>query len=135
MFRDYISTPVMLGIFCELAIVSSGMLIYAITDTPAILIFSIFLPIIIVSLGYAWREWVKNDYVLVVWPPKEAVISLETHDPEDLEVAFHMIENLFGGDSTEGDDGGPETEEQEQKTLKGFSLPPLELLVIKSTPR
>ena len=34
-----------------------------------------------------------------------------------------MIENLFGGDSTEGDDGGPETEEQEQKTLKGFSLP------------
>jgi hypothetical protein len=124
MYRDFVSTPIMLGIFCEIAIIASGMLMYAVTEMPAVLILSIFLPIILLSLGYAYREWVKNDYVLVVWPPRDATISLETHNPEDLEVAFHMIENLFGGESN--DDAGPETEEGEQKTLKGFSLPPLE---------
>ena len=125
MFRDYISTPVTLGLFTELSIISTGMLMYAITGTSAVLVVCIFLPFIIVTMGYAYREWVRNDYVLVVWPPQNAEISLETHNPEDLEVAFHMIENLFGGEASPEDEG-PETDVPEQKTLKGFELPPLE---------
>eukprot|EP00605_Chrysophyceae_sp_TOSAG23-4_P002684 GSChrysophyteH1.ASY1.ANO1.2961.1 assembled CDS len=127
LWTDKITTPTMLAAFTELSILCTGSLIYAMTKSAPVLILSIFIPIIIVTLGYAYSVWIKNDYILVVWPPKEATISLETHDADDLEVAFHMIENLFG-EEQKGLDGdeNPETDGiAEEQTLKGFKLPPL----------
>lgn len=127
MWRDYFDVPLMLAFATEIAIISTGCLMYAITDTPVLLVLAIFIPIIILCLGFAYREWIKNDYILVPWPPKDAEVSLDTHNPEDLEVAFHMIENLFGGEQQEEEEEeGPETDVPETKKLKGFKLPPLE---------
>ena len=126
MWRDSISTPIMLAIYSEVSILATGVLIYAITEANAVLIIAIYLPIIIALLGYAYSIWLHNDYILIVWPPVEAVLSLETHGADDLEIAFHMIENLFGEEAkgTEEEEG-PETDIPEEKTLKGFKLPEL----------
>eukprot|EP00606_Chrysophyceae_sp_TOSAG23-5_P000052 GSChrysophyteH2.ASY1.ANO1.1648.1 assembled CDS len=117
----------MLAAFAELSIVITGCLVFALTKSATVLLISIFVPFIIATLGYAYSVWIKNDYILVVWPPKEAELSLKTHNPEDLEVAFHMIENLFGEEAKNIDgEEGPETDGvPEEQTLKGFKLPPL----------
>jgi len=131
MFRAYINTPVILAVFAEIAIVFSGVLIYAMTKSAAVLIVCVFVPVIVLTLGHAYREWVRNDFELVKWPPADAADSLKNDNPSDLEVAFHMIENLFG------EEAAPETSEMEDQTalitappvekkLKGFKLPALE---------
>ena len=125
MFSNKITVPIMLSIFTEFALLFTGVLIFAITKETVILILAVFLPLIIVTMGYAYKEWLKNDYILVVWPPVEATLSLSNSNPDDLEVAFNMIENLFG-EEQKGDGEGPETDGvPEEVTLKGFKLPAL----------
>ena len=129
MMKTYVNTPIILALFSELAIITSGVIIYAITKSAAVLTVCIFLPLIVLCLGHAYREWVKNDYDLVKWPPKDAPDSPENDNPSDLEVAFHMIENLFGEEAapetTEADEA-PMLPPPEEKKLKGFKLPVLE---------
>ena len=124
MLRSSIDATKVLGIACEVAILSSGLLIYSATESSAVLILSIFLPIIFGLLGYAYNIWVSNDYDLVVWPPIKAEDNLAHDSPSDMEVAFHMIENLFGEEQSGNQE--PETVDEGPKTLKGFKLPALE---------
>jgi len=97
------------------------------TGAKAILVGGIFVPPIVGCLAYAYSVWVRNDYELIVWPPKdESESPNEIKAPSDLEVAFDMIEELFGdGKMPETDDVGVET--GETRTMKGFALPPLEV--------
>lgn len=130
MMKTHVNTPIILAIFSELAIITSGVMIYAMTKSAAVLTVCIFAPIIVLSMGHAYREWVRNDYELVVWPPKDSADSPENDNPSDLEVAFHMIENLFGEEAapetTEGDEIQPIAAPPPEVKLKGFKLPALE---------
>ena len=125
--RNSIDVPNVLAILSEVLIIFSCVIISAFTDAKAILVMGIFIPPIVGCLSYAYGVWVKNDYELVLWPPKEDVVEDSSASPSDLEVAFNMIEGLFGKE-----ENAPETEDDivetgEAKTLKGFSLPPLEV--------
>ncbi len=136
LFRQDIKLPTVFALSTEGSILLSGLLIYAITDAAAVLVGSIFLPVIIICFSYAGRIWVKNDYELVVWPRKEIIPEAEAtyvgdgstlgqstvNGQNDLETAFNMIENLFGSNNP-GDDVslanldeassiGPETDDE-----------------------
>jgi hypothetical protein len=124
MLRRTVDAPKVLAIGCEVAILSSGLLIYSATGSSAVLILSIYVPIIAGLLGYAYNIWVNNDYDLVVWPPKKPEDNVAHDSPSDMEVAFHMIENLFGEEQSGNQE--PETVDEGPKTLKGFKLPALE---------
>ena len=124
MLRKNVDAPKVLAIGCEVAIISSGLLIYSATDSSAVLILAIYVPIIAGLLGYAYNIWVNNDYDLVVWPPKKQEDNVAHDSPSDMEVAFHMIENLFGEEQSGNQE--PETVDEGPKTLKGFKLPALE---------
>jgi hypothetical protein len=130
-FDPRLRLPLLLAIFTEVAIICSGILIYGATGTAAVLTVAIFLPPIIVCLGHAAKTWVDNDYDLIVWPPKETKPDHVDDAPSDLEVAFHMMDNIFGDTVNEGDmvvEDIPETENMPppEKTLKGFALPPMD---------
>jgi hypothetical protein len=128
-FDPRIRLPILLAIFTEVAIICTGILVYGATGTAAVLTVAIFLPPIIVCLAHAGKTWVDNDYDLVVWPPKEAKTQHVNDAPSDLEVAFHMMDNIFGENVDEGDmvvEDIPETEIPPEKTLKGFVLPSMD---------
>ena len=126
MLKRHINVPIILASFSEVALLSDGIIIYAVTKSAAILILFIFVPPIIALLAYSHGVWVGNDYDLVIWPPREDEKAVVDNSPSDMEVAFHMIENLFteetGNEQPETDDDGI----PQEKTLKGFKLPPLE---------
>ena len=127
-FHPKYNVPVMLAIFSEISIIASGILIYGATGSSAILTSAIFLPPIIITLGYAYKVWVANDYDLIIWPPVEKKPDRVDDAPTELEVAFHMMENLFGADGTPVNDENPETDGDDApvRTLKGFQLPSME---------
>ena len=124
MLRKTMDAPKILAFGCEVAILSSGLLIYSATGSSSMLILSIYVPIIAGLLGYAYNIWVSNDYDLVIWPPIKKDDNVAHDSPSDMEVAFHMIENLFGEEQQGNQE--PETIEEGPKTLKGFKLPALE---------
>ena len=146
--RVTIKLPLVLAIITELSILLSGLLVYAATGSVAVLIGAFYIPVIVVSLGYAYRVWVGNDYVLVHWPRKSKVMGrgsssaggLHDNNKSDLDVAFNMIENLFGTSEDRDDDqqlmmieslDDPATVDEPLlpavKTLKGFKLPELKV--------
>lgn len=134
MLRKYLNIPIVLAIFSELSIIASGILIYSITHSKAVLIICIFAPVVVACFAYCYGVWVKNDFDLIVWPPVEEKHDKVDDSPSDMEVAFHMIENLFGEEGGNGndDDERPETDDGPgEKTLKGFKLPPLEATATK----
>lgn len=95
--RPSVTLPRILAISTELCILVSGFLVYAATGSAAMLVGCIYLPIILVCFGLAWRAWVKNDYELIPWPRKPVVAQqMDGDSPSDLEVAFNLIEDLFG---------------------------------------
>lgn len=125
--RRSVDSPVIFGIFTEISVLASGILIYGVTRCNAVLSLCIFLPIALALLGHAYRTWVKNEYDLVVWPPKPKSDVMSGDSPTDLEVAFHMIENLFGEETKKNDNQEDDIEAAPQeKTLKGFKLPTLD---------
>lgn len=130
MLKRWVKVPMILAIFSEIAVLSSGILIYGATRSSAILILCIFLPIIFATLGSAYREWIKNDYELIIWPPKDSADNTKGDSPSDMEVAFHMIENLFGDEENTNPDD-LDDDDDATKTLKGFKLPPLEATATK----
>eukprot|EP01039_Chlorochromonas_danica_P003213 gene3212-3519_t len=67
-FRREIGLPITLAIGSELAILFSGLLIYALTRAAAVLVGAVFIPIIFLCLGTSYQYWIANDYDLVVWP-------------------------------------------------------------------
>ncbi len=120
--------PLILALLTEVAIVSSSVIIYAATNATAVLVAGIFMPPIFGCLAYSYSVWVVNDYELVHWPPADEEDVQEGENPSDLDVAFNMIEGLFGpedGPETNDDD---EMEQGESRTLKGFELPKLEVI-------
>jgi hypothetical protein len=126
MFKETVGVTTTLAIFTEVAIVSSGIVIFGITGSNIILIMAIMLPPIAYTLGHSYGVWVSNDYTLVHWPPVEKNAKNGSGDsPSELDVAFNMIDNIFGQEG-EGEGEGEDTALQE-KTLKGFKLPALEV--------
>jgi hypothetical protein len=123
--------PVVFAVLTEIAIVTSGILIYGATQSSFILISCIFFPAIAVCFAHSANEWLKNDFELIVWPPREDDDGDKHDAPSDLDVAFNMIENVFGKDvNILPDDDAPETETG--RTLKGFKLPALEAMGTKT---
>lgn len=125
-----IKLPLILSLFLEIAIVCSGILLYAITTSTAILIGSIFIPIICISFTHVYRIWISNDYVLVKWPPIIEEDEKKTEaPPSDLEVAFNMIGNLFGEDGSGAGEEEVEvvdmSDHHKKRTMRGFKLPTL----------
>lgn len=130
-FTPELRLPLLLAIFTEISIICSGILLYGATGTNVLLTIAIFLPPIVVCLGHAGKTWVDNDYDLIVWPPKDPKADHIDDAPSDLEVAFHMMDNIFGDNVNEGDmalEDIPETDNRPppEKTLKGFVLPSME---------
>ena len=138
LLRPNIKLPLVLAMSTELAILISGLLLYAATGAAAVLVGAVYLPIIGVLLGYAYFTWLQNDYDLVVWPRQEKQGLGGTGgaggDPSDLEVAFNMIEDLFGGpqdpqlqvENVEDlDDEEEGNAPVKRATMKGFKLPAL----------
>ena len=131
-FRPQFRIPLLLAFFTEIAIISSGILLYGATGSSAMLTISIFLPPIVLCFGHSYKTWVEHDFELVVWPPVEVTTEHVDDTPSDLEVAFHMMDNIFG-DAQNADDMQleefPETDDKKppvEKTLKGFALPSME---------
>ena len=122
MSRD-VNVPLILATFAEIALLTSGLLFYGITRSSCVMTFAVFLPPIIMCFGNAYRIWKKNDHELVFWPPRDSADLLDNDSPSDLEVAFHMIDNIF---AEEDNDEVPETDAAEDRALKGFKLPKLE---------
>jgi hypothetical protein len=91
-----VDVPLVLGILAEVAIVSSGLLILAVTGSYAVLYLCLFCPIIVFGLAYSYSIWKRNDYELVIWPPSDSMYSLQNDSPSDLETAFHMVSDIFG---------------------------------------
>lgn len=122
--------PLLLAIFSEISIICSGVLLFGATGNSSIMVAAIFLPPIGGCLGHAYNTWITNDFDLVVWPPVEKKNKNIDDAPSELEVAFHMMDNMFGDvDNQNGleDDEEPETEVHvPQKTLKGFELPSMD---------
>ena len=118
--------PLLLAIFSEVSILCSGVLLYGATGNSSLLIASVFLPPIGGCMAHAYTTWVTNDYDLVIWPPVEKKNKNIDDAPSELEVAFHMMDNMFGDVDAENEDA-PETEVHvPQKTLKGFELPSMD---------
>jgi hypothetical protein len=127
-FNPQFRVPMLLAVISEIAILSAGILMYGATETSALLTISIFVPPIVVCFGHAHKTWIEHDYELIVWPPVEAKTDHVDDTPSDLEVAFHMMDNIFGDDDMEVEEF-PETVENKpavEKTLKGFALPSME---------
>jgi len=143
--RVTIKLPLILAIITEISILLSGFLVYAATNSAAVLIGAFYIPVIIVTLGYAYRVWIANDYVLIHWPRKAKIVGEHSshgmqENKSDLDVAFHMIENLFGTSEGKDDDqqfmtvesfDDPATADEPLlpavRTLKGFKLPELKV--------
>lgn len=162
LFRTDIKLPMVLAGSTELAILLSGLLIYTVTDSAAVLVGCIFLPLIFCCLGMTLRTWMKNDYELIKWPRQSKAEKYAANGMviaegvpinedgkvvsgggDDLEMAFNMIDNVFGkakvhpfdGNDVGGDmvmtiddaNSRPETSasESNEKALVGFTLPPL----------
>jgi hypothetical protein len=123
--------PMLLAIFSEISIICSGVLLFGATENPSIMVAAIFLPPIGGCLGHTYNTWVQNDYDLVVWPPVEKKNKNIDDAPSELEVAFHMMDNMFGDVDNQNDmdiEDAPETEVHvPQKTLKGFELPSMDV--------
>eukprot|EP01041_Mallomonas_annulata_P001607 gene1607-3102_t len=135
LFRENIKLPIVLAALLELSIISSGLLIFAATGSSAILTLSIFIPLIALCFSYAAKIWVANDYDLVKWPPLDNGNGGPKDDaPSDLEVAFNMIENLFGEDEGPNDNDNDDdksttsnvTGTKEMRTIKNFKLPTMQ---------
>lgn len=104
LLRETITLPVIFACTTELSILVSGFLIYGATGAAAVLVGAFYLPLIMLTLGYAYYSWLANDYELVPWPRKMkssdiANIYNNNNEGGDLEVAFNMIENLFGNET------------------------------------
>lgn len=118
-----------LAMFSEIAIISSGILIYGATGASAVLTSAIFFPPIFACFGYTYKVWLSNDYDLIVWPPVEKPPANVDDTPTELEIAYHMMDNMFGEKTDELlIEENPETEEvaPKNKTLKDFKLPPMD---------
>ncbi|CAM9318942.1 unnamed protein product, partial [Ectocarpus fasciculatus] len=85
MLRKSVKLPVVLAAYTEIAIVSSGVLIYGATGSAAILTLAIFVPPIVVCFAYTYKVWVGNDYDLIVWPPVEKSSDHVDDSPTDIE--------------------------------------------------
>jgi hypothetical protein len=137
MLRRSMQLPIVLAVYSEVAIISSGVLIYGASDSNAVLTLAVFVPPIIVCFAYTYKVWLANDYDLIVWPPVDKKSDHIDDSPTDVEVAFNMIENLFGDDGA-----GPSSNQKPQqeasvgdekisakgpglKTLDNFQLAPL----------
>ena len=95
--RPSITLPRILAIFTEFAILITGFIVYAATGNSAMLIGCIYLPLIALCFGTCYRAWIKNDYELIVWPRRPKSASENGNENiSDLEVAFNLIEDLFG---------------------------------------
>jgi hypothetical protein len=120
LFRRSVKVPLILAVSTEISILFSGMLIYAITKSNAVLVGCVYLPAIFFCLGYCLQLWMKNDFELIKWPRLKgednssfwamATMSTKnslagftgtmkklTNDGDeggDLEVAFNIMENL-----------------------------------------
>jgi hypothetical protein len=68
-WSDTVRVPVVLAILTQVLVICSGLLIYAATKASIVFTLSIFLPPIIISVGFLYTKWSSNDYVLIVWPP------------------------------------------------------------------
>jgi hypothetical protein len=86
-----INLTILLSILTEIIIIFTGLLIYGITQSSAILTMSVFVPIILVSLYYLYVIWKRNDYELVIWPP---VIKVEDEEDESMAIV-DQIEEVF----------------------------------------
>jgi hypothetical protein len=98
--RPTMTLPRILAMSTEFAILVTGFLVYASTGSPAMLVGCIYLPIVAVCFGLCWRAWIKNDFELIVWPrqhKEDPAGGGNGENPSDLEVAFNLIEDLFGG--------------------------------------
>ena len=96
--REDFDVPLCLAIVTEVAIITSGLMIYATTGSSLILILCFFVPPVIGCFAYAYKVWLANDYDLVIWPPQEK--DGDGGDtPSDMEVAFNMINKLFGSEA------------------------------------
>jgi hypothetical protein len=126
MLRKDVNVPIIFAFLTELSIVSSGVLVFGATESNSVLTCCIFVPVIVVCLGYAYGVWIENDYDLVVWPPVDVTNAASNDSPSDMEVAFHMIENLFGDEEDVGNQEQDEIDGVREKTMKGFKLPALE---------
>jgi len=54
----------------QVLVICAGLLVYASTTASIIFVLAIFLPPIVICLGYLYARWAANDYELVPWPPK-----------------------------------------------------------------
>ena len=70
----------------QIGLLFTGLLIYAITNSNALLTLFIYLPPIGACLGHAFRVWKRQDYVLVIWPPQD-VMDAKKHAAEKEEAA------------------------------------------------
>jgi len=131
LFNPKFRLPMILASMSEISIVCSGILIYGATGSSAVLTSAIFLPPIIGLLGYSCKVWVSNDYDLIVWPPVEKPPIAKDDAPTELEVAYHMMDNMFGDEKKKDDltlEDFPETVDSppKERTLKDFALPALD---------
>jgi hypothetical protein len=126
-----IRLPLAIGIFAELSIITSGILIYGATNSPTILVVCIFLPPVLLCLGHAYNVWVKNDYDLVIWPPKANIEKNEIDSAANLQQALNMVK-VFDNDKALEEEEIPESMlVPHEQTLKGFELPKLEVTAEK----
>lgn len=102
-----IDIPLFFSVAAEVSVMSSGLIISAVTGSFAILVFGVFIPPISGLFLHAYSVWVKNDYELVKWPPNDVVEDEPFETASELEVAFDMIKNLFGND----EEAHPETKD------------------------
>lgn len=97
LFRRDLHIPSVFALFTELTIIITGLLIFAITDSAAVLVGSIFLPIIMLCMGYAGKTWVQNDFELVIWPPRyEEAINVASTDSLDEHNNKLLVQDISG---------------------------------------
>lgn len=83
----------------KVSILCAGVMIYGVTKSSVVIVSAVFLPLIAVCLGHAYRTWTVNDFELVVWPRKADEIAKQNQNASDLTTAFKMIEDMFGDDT------------------------------------
>jgi hypothetical protein len=106
--------PFMLAAVTEIMVVVCGILMYAITDAPVIVVLAIFLPIIIVLGVRVFGQWARNDFQLTQDPK----LRVTVHD----EWTADLLSDADGDAAATGGGGGGSGGYGADGT---FSLPPL----------
>ena len=112
--RRVVNIPRILAAASEVALLFTGLLIYAITGSNAVLTLFIYVPPVLACLLHAYRTWVGQDHRLVVWPPQD-VLDAKKHAWQrqaaaaaagDLGAAYGQLGAVFGDKDDDDDASG-----------------------------